>query len=90
MMHGKLYMHENFFSGRSFYKFFPCNVQNVNAAKIFQALQDFPCAFPKLTLTENFVIVIIYSFHRFSLVPPERFHMQQCFSLGIFRTFEDL
>ena len=28
---------------------------------------------------QNFALVIIYSFHSFSIVPLERFHMQQMF-----------
>ena len=63
----------------NFCKNFSCNIQNLNAADIFQFLQNFPCTFPNVTCNQNFVIVIIYWFHAFSIVSSERFHMQHIF-----------
>ena len=41
MMHVKFYVHENLTAAGNFNKIFPCNIQNLNAADIFQLLQQF-------------------------------------------------
>ena len=66
-MHMKLYMHENLTAPENFYKIFQCKLQNPNPADKFQQLQNFSCAFPTITWKQNFVIVIIYSFHGISI-----------------------
>ena len=42
--HVKFYVHENLTAAGNFCKIFPCNLQNVNAADIFQFLENFPCS----------------------------------------------
>ena len=85
-------MHENVTTSGNCNKIFPCNVQNLNAADIFQFLQSFPCIFQYITCNQNFVTVTIYSFHELSIVPAERFNMQYKFLImskeDILVTFE--
>ena len=40
-MHVKFYNHENLTATGNFYKNFPCRIQNLNAADIFQTVQNF-------------------------------------------------
>ena len=88
MMHVKNYMIENLTAAGSFYKSFPCNIQNLNAAEIIQSLQIFPCTLPNLLCNQNLMIVIIYSFLGFCVVNTERFHVQtdisHCVKIGHF------
>ena len=82
MMHVKLYKHESLTAAGNFYKNFPCNIQNMYAADMFLILQNFQFIFPNSTCNQNFVIVINYSFHGISIVPPEKFHMQHTFLIN--------
>ena len=79
-------MHQNLTAAGNFCKIFLWNIQKLNAADIFQFLRkfacsmlNFPCLFPNITCNQNLVIVIIYSFHGFSIVPPENVHTQGMF-----------
>ena len=76
-LHVKFYnINEKLTAVANFYELSPHNIQNMKAANNFQ---DFPCSFPNNTCHQNFAIMIIYSFHVFSIVRPGRFHMQQMF-----------
>ena len=80
MMHITFCMHKNLYAAGNFYKTFPCNRKSECGRHISRFTEfseqqvNFPCTFPNITCNQNFVIVIIYSFHGFSIVPPEKFH----------------
>ena len=79
MMHTNFYMHEILTAAGNFYKFFACNIQTLNAVDMIQIFKNFPCKFPNITCNKTLIILIIYSLHGFSIVPPEYFHMQEMF-----------
>ena len=76
-------MHETLTTAGNFYTIFPWNIQNLNnVAAIFQILQNF--SMQHVITTKHisiFFIVIIYSLHGFPIVPTERFHTQEMFSI---------
>ena len=87
-MHIKFYMHEILTAAGNFYKIFPCNIHNLNAADIFQFLKKFSIQhlkfsmhISKYSMQSKLFIGIIYSIQGFSIVPPENFHMQEMFPI---------
>ena len=73
MMHVNFYMPEILTAAGNSYKVFLYSIQNLNAEDIFHFLQNFPSAFPIVTSNQTSVIVIIYSFDKFSILPLKGF-----------------
>ena len=81
-MHVRFYMHENLAAAGNIYKRISYNIQYLNTADIFQLSilhLKFSMHISIDYLDSKFFIVIIYSFHGFSIVPPDKVHIQQMF-----------
>ena len=55
--------------------------------KFASCMYNFPRTFPNITCNQNFVIVILHSFHGFSIVPLKNFVRKKSLSIGKNRTF---